>query len=125
MQFDWTENVEKFGELAMRDIIVESICPDVYGMLPVKLGIALSICSCNTEYEDHKSRTSLHQRGQSHVLMVGDPGLAKSKLLLSAVDIAPRAVHTVGMGCSSAGLTAAAVKVVFFSFFKFIHSRVE
>lgn len=48
----------------------------------------------------------------SKVLLIGDPGLAKSKLLLSAASIAPRAVHTTGMGCSSAGLTAAAVKVL-------------
>lgn len=84
---------------------------DVYGMYPVKLAIALAICSGN-EISDIKSsdHSDLHHRGQSHVLLVGDPGLAKSKLLLSAVQIAPRAVHTTGMGCSSAGLTAAATK---------------
>ena len=104
---DWLEQLGKHGELGMRDIILKSICPDVYGMYPVKLAIVLAICSGN----DSRSHDGLHQRGQSHVLMVGDPGLAKSKLLLSAVSIAPRAVHTTGMGSSSAGLTAAAIKV--------------
>lgn len=108
---DWLEQLQKYGELGVRDIILRSICPDVYGMYPIKLAIALAICSGN-EISDIKSgdHDDLHHRGQSHVLLVGDPGLAKSKLLLSAVQIAPRAVHTTGMGCSSAGLTAAAVK---------------
>lgn len=103
--------LQKYGELGIRDIILKSICPDVYGMYPIKLALALAICSGN-ELSDIKSndQDELHHRGQSHVLLVGDPGLAKSKLLLSAVEIAPRAVHTTGMGCSSAGLTAAAVK---------------
>lgn len=111
MQFEWAENLEKFGELGLRDIILDSICPDVRGLYPIKLAIALAICSGNNEETDTKNNYGLHQRGQSHVLLIGDPGLAKSKLLLSAVSIAPRAVHTTGMGCSSAGLTAAAIKV--------------
>lgn len=110
IHLEWAENLNKHGELGMRDIILKSICPDVYGMFPVKLAIVLAICSGN-DVGDLKSSDGLHQRGQSHILLVGDPGLAKSKLLLSAVSIAPRAVHTTGMGCSSAGLTAAAIKV--------------
>lgn len=110
LKADWIEHLNKHGELGMRDIILKSVCPDVYGLYPVKLAIVLAICSGN-EISDHKLNDGLHQRGQSHILLVGDPGLAKSKLLLSAVEIAPRAVHTTGMGCSSAGLTAAAIKV--------------
>lgn len=110
LKADWIEHLNKHGELGMRDIILKSICPDVFGMFPVKLAIALAICSGN-EISDIKSNDGLHQRGQSHILLVGDPGLAKSKLLLNAVQIAPRAVHTTGMGCSTAGLTAAAIKV--------------
>lgn len=111
LKADWLEQLQKYGEFGIRDIILKSICPDVYGMYPVKLAIALAICSGN-EISNIKSsdQEELHHRGQSHVLLIGDPGLAKSKLLLSAVQIAPRAVHTTGMGCSSAGLTAAAVK---------------
>lgn len=112
IQADWIEHLNKHGELGMRDIILKSICPDVYGLYPVKLAIALAICSGN-DFSDSKYSDGLHQRGQSHILMIGDPGLAKSKLLLSAVSIAPRAVHTTGMGCSTAGLTAAAIKVSF------------
>lgn len=111
LKADWLEQLQRYnysGELGIRDTILKSICPDVYGLYPVKLAIALAICS-GSEISG-MNYDNLHHRGQSHVLLVGDPGLAKSKLLLSAVQIAPRAIHTTGMGCSSAGLTATVVK---------------
>lgn len=103
MRMEWNELIDRMGELGARDMIVESICPEVFGIFPVKLAMALAVCSGGIENTTH--------RGQSHLLLVGDPGLAKSCLLLSAASFAPRAIHTTGMGCSSAGLTAAAVKV--------------
>ena len=44
------------------------------------------------------------------MLMMGDPGLAKSQLLRSASRIAPRGVMATGKSTSAAGLTAAAVR---------------
>ena len=44
------------------------------------------------------------------MLMMGDPGLAKSQLLRSAARIAPRGVMATGKSTSAAGLTAAAVR---------------
>lgn len=117
MQMEWTEDIHKYGELAVRDVIVNSICPDIYGMHPIKLAIALVICSGNKIDFDNINTPNmnvLHNRGQSHILLIGDPGLAKSKLLISATSIAQRAVHTTGMGSSSAGLTAAVVKVILY-----------
>lgn len=111
MQMEWNETVSQMGELRVRDLIVKSICPEIYGMYPVKLAIALVVCSGGIENTTTATSYGLSHRGQSHLLLVGDPGLAKSRLLLNAVAFAPRAIHTTGMGCSSAGLTAAAVKV--------------
>lgn len=111
MRMEWNELIDQMGELGARDIIVKSICPDVYGIYPVKLAMALAVCSGGIENTSTASPNSHNHRGQSHLLLVGDPGLAKSCLLLSAATFAPRAIHTTGMGCSSAGLTAAAVKV--------------
>lgn len=109
MQAEWADSVQRLGELAVRDTIVESICPEIRGMYVVKLAIALVICSGGIENTVETS-SGCNIRGQSHLLLVGDPGLAKSKLLMSAASFAPRSVHTTGMGSSAAGLTAAAIQ---------------
>lgn len=113
----WNENVSLHGELAMRDKMLKSICPDVYGLIPLKLAIVLAVCSGGPTSNESESDDS-EQRLHSHILIVGDPGMAKSKLLLSAAAIAPRAIHTTGAGCTAAGLTAAAVMVISISFEK-------
>lgn len=103
---EWEEFKNNFGELGARDIIIQSICPDVHGMYLAKLALALAIAS-----GDDPSLTMSGLRSHSHLLLIGDPGLAKSRLMQFASSLSTRSVHTTGAGCSSAGLTAAAVKV--------------
>ncbi|ETN58380.1 DNA replication licensing factor MCM1 [Anopheles darlingi] len=111
VQAEWQEVLRDIGELAARDLLVQSIAPNIRGMYPVKLAVALALASCTERPVDADQQTGTTTvRGHSHLLLVGDPGLAKSQLLKFASEIASRAVYTTGMGCSSAGLTAAAVK---------------
>jgi len=83
-----------------------SIAPTIYGNEDVKEAIVLqTFGGIMKEMPDGS-----HLRGDIHVLLIGDPGIAKSQLLRYVVRISPRAIYTSGQSSTSAGLTATAVK---------------
>ncbi|CAI5516249.1 unnamed protein product [Closterium sp. Naga37s-1] len=92
--------------LAGRDIILRSICPQVYGLAAVKLAVALMLIGG----VPHMDPSGTRVRGEMHLLLVGDPGTGKSQFLKYASRLCHRAVLTTGLGSSSAGLTVTAVK---------------
>ena len=86
--------------------IIYSIAPSIYGYEEVKEAMALQLFSGIAKTLPDGARI----RGDIHVLLVGDPGVAKSQLLRYGVKLAPRGIYTSGKSSTSAGLTATAVK---------------
>eukprot|EP00056_Hartaetosiga_gracilis_P004509 m.75779 g.75779 ORF g.75779 m.75779 type:complete len:898 (+) comp11854_c1_seq2:152-2845(+) len=83
------------------DKIIRSIAPSIYGHIDVKTAIALSMFGANS-----KQRDGHRVRGDINVLLLGDPGTAKSQFLKYVEKTAHRAVFTTGQGASAVGLTA-------------------
>ncbi|HOB18211.1 MAG TPA: minichromosome maintenance protein MCM [Candidatus Methanoculleus thermohydrogenotrophicum] len=86
--------------------IIRSIAPTIYGTDDVKEAIALQLFGGIPKEMPDGSRL----RGDIHVLLVGDPGIAKSQILRYVVKLSPRGIYTSGKSSTSAGLTATAVK---------------
>ncbi len=99
--------IEKFrGDPTVVDRVVLSLAPTIKGMEDEKEAIALQLFG---GVEKHHA-DGVRVRGDIHVLIVGDPGVAKTQLLRYVAEVAPRGIYTSGKGASAAGLTAAAVK---------------
>ena len=85
--------------------MLQSIAPSIYGHEIIKEAIMyLLFGGVSLNLPD------VRIRGDINVLMVGDPGTAKSQMLQYAAKIAPRGIMTTGRGSTAAGLTAAVVK---------------
>ncbi len=86
--------------------LIKSIAPSIYGYEEIKEAMVLQLFAGIPKELPDETRV----RGDIHVLLVGDPGVAKSQLLTYLVKLAPRGLYTGGKSSTSAGLTAAAVK---------------
>eukprot|EP00933_Yihiella_yeosuensis_P034372 TRINITY_DN2786_c0_g2_i1.p1 TRINITY_DN2786_c0_g2~~TRINITY_DN2786_c0_g2_i1.p1 ORF type:complete len:895 (+),score=237.27 TRINITY_DN2786_c0_g2_i1:77-2761(+) len=90
----------------IRERIIASMAPSIYGMKHVKTSIALSMMGGQQKFAAGRHRI----RGDINTLIVGDPGLAKSQFLKYVEQTFPRAVYTTGKGASAVGLTAAVTR---------------
>jgi DNA replication licensing factor MCM7 len=86
--------------------IAKSIAPDIYGLDDVKKAILLQLVGGETKV----TKDGMKIRGGINVLLMGDPGVAKSQLLKYVCNLSNRGVYTTGKGSSGVGLTAAVVK---------------
>ncbi|PFH46633.1 hypothetical protein AMATHDRAFT_7565 [Amanita thiersii Skay4041] len=100
------EEEEEFVEMARSEGFYErfarSVGPSIYGSLDIKKAIVCLLFGGAKKVLPDGMRL----RGDINVLLLGDPGTAKSQLLKFVEKVAPIAVYTSGKGSSAAGLTA-------------------
>lgn len=109
--FRLTENdVREIRKLSRDERIVKklikSIAPSIYGHDDIKTALALALFGGVPKNVNGKHRI----RGDINILMLGDPGTAKSQFLKYVEKTAHRAVFTTGQGASAVGLTASVRK---------------
>jgi len=86
--------------------LVMSLAPSIYGYEDVKEGILYLLFGGTAK----QLPDGVNIRGDENVLLIGDPGTAKSQLLQYVARIAPRGLYTSGRGTTAAGLTAAVLR---------------
>ena len=85
--------------------IRDSIAPSIFGYEHIKEAIMYLLFGGVS-----KTLPDVSIRGEPNILLIGDPGTAKSQLLQYVARIAPRGLYTSGRGTTAAGLTAAVVR---------------
>jgi len=103
-------NIQEISEREdLFEIFTRSIAPSIFGterLWLVKKSLVLQLFGGVPRTQSDNTRT----RGDIHILLLGDPGVAKSQLLTFMGKISPRGKFTTGGGTTAAGLTAAAVR---------------
>ena len=100
------EEEQEFLELSRRpdlyEVFADCIAPSIYGNRDIKKAIACLLMGGSKKILPD----GMKLRGDINVLLLGDPGTAKSQLLKFVEKAAPIAIYTSGKGSSAAGLTA-------------------
>jgi replicative DNA helicase Mcm len=106
------EEMTKITTIAAHPELYDSIIPDswspsVYGYKNAKIGAFLNVVGGNDSInptDNSKNRASIH------VLYIGEPGTAKSKLAKYTEEVASKCIYTSGGGTTGGGLTTVAEK---------------
>ncbi|MCJ1438097.1 minichromosome maintenance protein 5 [Xylographa pallens] len=100
------EEEQEFLEMSRRpdlyQVFADCIAPSIYGNQDIKKAIACLLLGGSKKILPD----GMKLRGDINVLLLGDPGTAKSQLLKFVEKVAPIAIYTSGKGSSAAGLTA-------------------
>lgn len=100
------EEEQEFLEMSRRPDLYTTfancIAPSIYGNQDIKKAIACLLLGGSKKILPD----GMKLRGDINVLLLGDPGTAKSQLLKFVEKVAPIAIYTSGKGSSAAGLTA-------------------
>ncbi|EIE76868.1 hypothetical protein RO3G_01572 [Rhizopus delemar RA 99-880] len=88
------------------ETLASSLAPSIFGNEDIKKSIICLLFGGSKKILPDGMRL----RGDISVLLLGDPGTAKSQLLKFTEKVAPIAVYTSGKGSSAAGLTASVIR---------------
>lgn len=94
-------------EKGIYEKIQKAVAPGIYGRDEVKMAIVFQM------FGGTKNKTmpgGAKIRDDVHVLLIGDPGSAKTRMLQYAKDLVPKGIFVSGKSATGAGLTAAAEK---------------
>lgn len=104
------EDEQQIQELAadpeVRIKLRDSIAPSVWGYEEIKESLLLQLFGGVQKEKTDGQKT----RGDIHIMMIGDPGVAKSVILNFMANISPKGRYVVGKSTSGAGLTASVVR---------------
>ncbi|MEM3408100.1 MAG: LAGLIDADG family homing endonuclease [Candidatus Micrarchaeia archaeon] len=99
------EDIKKIQEFARQpnvfDIITNSIAPSIYGHREMKQAVALQLFGGNPDKilpEGGRIRSDIH------ILLIGDPGAAKTRMLQYVTSLAPKSIYVSGKSVSGVGL---------------------
>jgi replicative DNA helicase Mcm len=88
------------------EMITASIAPSIYGYMDIKRGIALQMFGG----VDSVNADGTVNRPEIHILIIGDPGVSKTKLIRYAAKQSPRGIFLSAVTSSSAGLTGVTLR---------------
>ena len=88
------------------DNLARSITPSIWGYEEIKKSLVLQLFSGVQKVHEDGQKS----RGDIHILLIGDPGVAKSVTLAFMANISPKGRYVVGKSASGAGLTATVVR---------------
>ncbi len=86
--------------------LTKSIIPSVWGYDEIKQSLVLQLFGGVAKIHADGQRS----RGDLHILLIGDPGVAKSATLGFMSKISPKGRYVVGKSASGAGITATVVR---------------
>jgi len=104
------EEMETFKKISSDYNYIEtlssSLAPSIYGHDKIKEALLLQIVGGTKKIKDDGTV----KRGNIHLLLIGDPGVAKSQLIKRIEKLIPQSRTANGKGASGVGLTAAVVR---------------
>jgi len=86
--------------------LARSITPSIWGYEEIKKALVLQLFGGVPKVLSDGQKS----RGDIHILLIGDPGVAKSVTLTFIANISPKGRYVVGKSASGAGITATVVR---------------